>query len=187
MRLFFAIELPADAKAALAAAREALDLDPRRFRVSRDETLHLTMRFVGEVEETRAPVLARAGERAAAATRAIPCELAGIGSFPRGTRARVVWAGIADRSATGELARLASRLESEIRNAGFPPEARPHTPHVTIARARERSGGALSLPAAGGTLARFTASELLLVRSELGPGGARHEPIAAFPFLAGAR
>jgi 2'-5' RNA ligase len=112
------------------------------------------------------------------------CEIAGLGAFPKASRARVVWAGIVDRSATGELAALADRLETEIRGLGFPPEARAFAPHVTIARTRGRGGAALRLPEGTGPRASFVAKELVLVRSRLHPSGAHHEAIASFPFLA---
>lgn len=184
MRLFFAIELPAEARAAIAKARDLLGLDPHKFRAARTETLHLTLRFVGEVEESRVPALVAAGERAASKAPPIPCEIEGLGSFPKASRARVVWAGIKDRSAAEALGALAARLEAEVRAAGFPPEARAFAPHVTIARARGPGGFALRLLESTGPLAGFVATELVLVRSHLGPSGAHHEVLASFPFMA---
>jgi len=184
VRLFFAIELPAEVRAALARVRETPALDPRTFRAAGEDTLHLTVRFVGEVDDARVPLLVTAGERAAAGVPPVPCEVAGLGSFPHGSRARVVWAGIADRSEAHELERLARRLEDEIRGAGFPAEERPFAPHVTLARARERRSGGLRLPAPSGPIASFAARELTLFRSRLGAGGARHDALATFPFLA---
>jgi RNA 2',3'-cyclic 3'-phosphodiesterase len=185
LRLFFAVELPAEVRAAIARARDALALDPRAFRAGRAGAFHLTLRFLGEVEESRVPVLVSAGERAAASARPTPCELSGAGAFPKPGRARVVWLGVVDRSATEELRRLADRLENEVRAAGFPPEARAFAPHVTIARARGPGGSAVRLPEGVGAGPTFVADELALVRSRLDPSGARYEAIASFPFLAG--
>lgn len=187
MRLFFAIELPSEVRAALARVTSTLALDPRTFRAAGEDTLHLTVRFVGEVDEARVPLLLTAGERAAGGVAPVPCDVVGVGSFPGGLRARVVWAGIADRSEARDLARLASRLEDEIRRAGFAAEERPFTPHVTIARCRERRGGAVRLAAASRPVASFSARALTLFRSRPGPSGAQHDVLASFPLLAVAR
>ena len=168
----------------LARVRDTLALDPRTFRAAGEATLHVTVRFVGEVDEARVPLLFAAGERAAAEVPAVPCAVVGLGSFPHGSRARVVWAAIADRSEPQDLARLAARLEQEIRGAGFPAEDRPFTPHVTLARARDRRSGRLQLPASSGPIASFAARELTLFRSRLGTGGVRHDALATFPLLA---
>jgi 2'-5' RNA ligase len=184
VRLFFAVALPAEARAAIAKARDALALDPRTFRAGRTDAFHLTLRFLGEVDESRVPALVSAGERAASSARPIPCEITGVGAFPKPGRARVVWVGVVDRSATDELRRLAERLENEVRDAGFPPEGRAFAPHVTIARAREPGGSAVRLPQNAGAEASFVADDLALVRSRLDASGARYEAIASFPFLA---
>lgn len=187
MRLFYAIALGADVQAALAASLASLDLDPRRFRAAPPAAYHLTLRFLGEVDGGRLPDLAAIGKRAASSVGPIPCVVSGLGTFPGGPRARVIWAGIEDLSAEGDLASVARRLEDALREAGFPAEERPFVPHVTLARARARGPAAVAIAPYRGPIARFVAAELSLVRSQLGPGGSRHEVLAAFPFLAPAR
>lgn len=179
MRLFFAIDLPAEVKAHVAAACDALALDRARWRLVRADALHLTLRFLGEVDASLLPALRAIGSGAVARLPGIPCSLGTLGTFPRGARARILWVGLEDRSAGGDLARLARALEDGVRGAGFAPEERAFAPHVTIARARTPTRPPALPPAA--PQASFVARELALVRSHLGPAGSRYELVEAFP------
>src|SRR5262245_8762258 len=163
----------------MADALGALALDPTRWRAVRPEALHLTLRFVGEVDAALLPELRGIGSAAAAGLAAIPCALGAIGTFPRAGRARILWVGLRDLSPGGDLARLARSLEDGVCRAGLAPEPRPFAPHVTIARARA-SARAPSMPP-GGPEASFVARELSLIRSRLGAGGSRYELVEAFP------
>ena len=185
MRLFFAIDLPADLKAGVAAARDALALDPVLWRPVRPEALHLTLRFMGEVGPERLSTLASIGRAVAAPYPPIPCALGAIGAFPRASRARVLWIGLHDRSAAGDLARVVGALEERLRDEGFPPEDRAFAPHLTIARAK-RPARAPSIPS-GGPEGTFVACELLLLQSHLGPPGSRYELVGTFPLCQDAR
>ena len=179
MRLFFAIALPTDLKARLVAARDALALDPALWRPVRPEALHLTLRFLGEVDPERLGAVSSIGRAAAASCSSIPCELGAIGAFPSAGRARVVWIGLDDCSPERDLARVARALEDGLREGGFPAEERAFAPHVTIARAK-RASRAPSIPAAGPE-GSFVAREFVLLRSHLGPTGSRYDLVGTFP------
>jgi 2'-5' RNA ligase len=142
------------------------------------------MKFLGEIAEDRLVGAKAALARAArapespgpTAPRAFRLELDGLGAFPPHGPVRVVWAGCgAGAEALGDLA---SAVEEAFAAEGFPPEARPFSPHLTLARVKD--------PVAGRKLARALASvpaepfgsvavsSLVLFRSELTPRGAEH-------------
>ncbi|MCA1630274.1 MAG: RNA 2',3'-cyclic phosphodiesterase, partial [Acidobacteria bacterium] len=101
------------------------------------------------------------------------------GTFPPRGAARVLWLGVKDES--GRLAQLQRRLEQECEAAGFPAEPRAFKPHLTVARLRTpKDAHALSEAHRHATFGPydFQVSELLVIRSELGPGGSRYTPLS---------
>jgi 2'-5' RNA ligase len=138
----------------------------------RSEKLHITLKCLGEVDEPRVADLRGAAERAAQSVQTFGLRIEGAGSFPPRGPARILWLGVADDS--GALAHLHHRLEEECEGLGFAREARPFHPHITIARLR-RPEGARSLATLheekGFASAEVSVADLVLMRSELGPGG----------------
>lgn len=180
-RVFCAVELPTEARARVAEhiahLREAMP--DVRASWDRAEKLHITLKFLGEIELPRVEALVRASARAAASAQGFELAIEGAGAFPPRGLPRVLWLGVSDPS--GGLARLARRLEDECATAGFAREKRPFHPHLTIARLR-RPEGARRLAdrhqETGFETVGFAAAELAVVRSELGPGGSRYTAIA---------
>lgn len=132
MRLFAAIDPPADEIAALSAAVDPTD---GRLRWVRPEQWHVTLAFYGEVAVDVEPDLTERLRRAAARTPPFDLRVAGAGTFPsQAGRARMLWAGL-----TGDvdvLSRLADRCSAAGRRAGVDMEDRKFRPHLTLARAR---------------------------------------------------
>ena len=182
LRLFFAVELPAEVRSRVARYAEGLRARaPADVRASweRAEKLHLTLKFIGEVEAERAEGLKIAAASACAGGEPFAVTIAGTGAFPPRGAPRVLWLGVADSG--GGLARLHARLEEECAAEAFPREQRPFRPHLTLARLRAPAGAARlahlhSCSDFGPET--FTVGELVLVRSELGPGGSRHTPLS---------
>ena len=143
------------------------------FRWATAGNLHLTVRFIGNVE--LALVEGIADRLEASAGPAFRLALGDVGLFRRSRLARVVWLGISEGD--GALQALAARVETECRNAGLAGEVRPFQPHLTLARARARDGASLPELPPVVRLDPWTAKELVLYRSHLGKGGAVHEPI----------
>lgn len=151
------------------------------FRWVAPEALHLTVKFLGDVDP------ARVGDAATAATAAcnrqpgpVEWSLIGGGTFGGTYRARVVWIGVEEPE--GGVTRLHEALDAELAARGFPPERRRFAPHLTIARSRADQGADATWVAA---LAEhpFGASrsrELLLVRSTLTPKGPVYETLQKF-------
>ncbi len=148
--------------------------------------LHFTLKFFEELPETKRPAAESAAAKAAAGSAPFSLALAGLGTFPPRGPARVLWIGC--RGGSAALVALASAVERELALAGFPPEARPFSAHLTLARVRDARGGRAAAELAsesaefdGGILG---VREVVLFGSVLGPAGALHTPLARFP-LAG--
>ena len=186
LRLFCAVWLPEGLRADIAAHAEGLRRAFPSARASwpHAEGLHVTLKFLGGVERERAGALSRAAAAAAEGLRPFELSVEETGTFPPRGAARVLWVGVKDPS--GGLARLQGRLEEECEKAGFPREARAFRPHLTVARLRPSSeAAALSDAHRRAPFAphAFAAAELLVIRSELAPGGSRYTPLSRHPFV----
>ncbi len=181
LRTFVAIQLPEDVLAAIARARRALDarLASRALRWTRPDGIHLTLKFLGETPADVIPEVERRLGEALAGVSSFALELAPLGVFPSPAAARVVWVGLA-----GDLQALADaqrRVEEAISPLGYPTEKRPFSPHLTLARVadfaapadRREIGSAVSAAPVPPRL-RFEVQAVSLMRSQLGPGGARY-------------
>jgi 2'-5' RNA ligase len=172
VRLFAAVYPSEDARTDLAATLARL---PTHGRSVRPAQWHLTLAFLDDVPTGRVPEVRSAIEQSAAEVPAFTVRLGGAGAF-----GRVVWVGVGGD--TGPLATLAEGVRGRLRDGGFPIDTRPFRPHLTIARGVQtrRPDVSTALAAlAGYTGPPWRVRQLVLVQSTLGPGGARHEPIAA--------
>lgn len=182
-RIFCAVEVPDDLKSRVAGHIKRLREESPHARASweKPEKLHLTLKFLGEIEPSRVEDLSGAASRAAANVEPFRLTIAEPGAFPLQGQPRVLWLGIED--ASGRLAALQRSLEDACAAAGFPREPRPFKPHLTIARLRSPQG-ARQLAAAHREAhfepQTFNVSELVLMRSELGPGGSRYTLLSSY-------
>jgi 2'-5' RNA ligase len=180
MRLFTGLDLPEDVVGNL--ERLLGELRPAaRIGWSTPANLHITTKFIGEWPDGRLEELKRA--LAAVEARApIAVAVRKVGFFPNARAPRVFWCGV---EAPG-LARLAADTDDATRRLGVEPEKRPYSPHLTLARIKERqdSGGlAKAVQAlAGAEFGRFEARRFFLYRSRLQPGGSVYTKLAEFPF-----
>lgn len=187
MRAFVALPCPPLLRAALGQALEAWRRTGASIRWSRPELVHLTLRFLGDhADPERLERLGAGLGRAAAATPPLTVRPGPTGAFPGWGRPRIFWLGLEDG---GGLLPLAAAVEEAARRAGFPAEERPFTPHLTLGRAKGARIAAPIVEAVRGwrpETGEETLEEMVLYRSELGPAGARHEPLVRHP-LAGGR
>ena len=182
-RLFCAVELPGEARAVafahLARLRATLAA-PARVSWEREEKIHLTLKFFGDVEAGKVSALDAALAGAAAVTPPLALRLQDAGLFPSTARPNVLWLGVSD--ASGNVARLHARIEDECAAASFPRERRAFHPHVTLARIREANGETRRLARRHVKLGfgplEFAAREIVLMRSVLGPGGSAYTPLS---------
>jgi 2'-5' RNA ligase len=175
-RLFVAIRPPEEIRDLLI---DAMD-DSAHFRWQDDEQLHLTLRFIGEVERSVADDLANALVR----IRAEPFQLriAGVGRFEQ-RDSGALWAGVEPKA---PVAALAAKVERVCQQVGLKPERRAFHQHITLARWKgrrsreladflERKHGLLSAP--------FEVREFILFESRLSRHGAHYERVASYPLI----
>jgi 2'-5' RNA ligase len=175
MRLFVGIALPEDLRARLSEMQQGVPgarwVDP--------DNLHLTLRFVGEVDSVRAQDLDAALVQVHAARFGMT--LAGVGCFGQGRKLRALWVGVAP---VPELDRLQHRVERAVQTAGVTPEGRKFKPHITIARFKGDPGHWLHHHLAQHAAFRavsFEVHEFVLYSSLLAPAGAIYTPEAIYP------
>lgn len=177
MRIFIALDIPAEIRARLseymARSREWAP-DARWTHV---EGLHVTLKFVGEASDE----LLQRMKSALATVKAAPLEVKfeGVGFFPNPNVARVFWAGV---NGGGDLPRLASMIDQALETVGIERESKLYHPHLTLARSAK---GPLSQlrrllsdnPAHFGTM---TAREFFLYRSQPQKGGSKYTKLERF-------
>ena len=129
MRLFVAIALPEEVQDSLARLGNGLP----GARWVAPENLHVTLRFLGEIDGSDAQDIDAA--LAEIQVPAFPLTIAGVGRFGDGRHVRQLWAGVEPHP---ELLRLQSKIESAVVRSGQPPERRKFKPHVTLARFKSR-------------------------------------------------
>lgn len=150
---------------------------PHDLRWQNDNQLHLTLRFIGEVERPVAEDVA--AELARVRFDRFAIALGGVGKFEK-RRSGALWAGVEPKD---ELKALAAKVERACQSAGIEPEQRAYRPHITLARWNgrvpsldrflERHGGLASEP--------WQVDEFILCESRLGQGGSHYEPVEGFP------
>lgn len=180
-RLFIALDLPEDVTGALDRLCEGLP----GIRWSDPDQFHLTVRFIGEVDQG---VFYDVGEALADVHHA-PFELAlkGLGQFPPRGAPHTLWVGVDDPS--GGLASLRRRVERRLEEAGLEPERRKFVPHVTLGRLKspppeERLASYLFRRNLFRTEA-FPVSSFGLYSSKLRPEGSVYTLEASYDFVAG--
>ena len=175
-------EVRAALSGAAAGLRRAIGPPAERLRWTDPSTLHLTVRFLGDVAEATLPAVLAAVGAAAAGGRPLELAATGLAAFPSARRPRALALALGGEVAA--LQALAAALEVGLVATGLPREPRPLRPHVTVARARERRGGpdlTVALAACPASGLRWTAGALTLFESHLGAGGARHEVLLEAP------
>jgi 2'-5' RNA ligase len=176
LRLFVAVELGDGVRQALSDLQDNLrERGLERLRWVRGEGIHLTLKFLGDTQEEKVPQISEALSRAVAGTRRHRLSLGRIGTFG-GKRPRVLWVDLVGD--TVELASLQADVEKGLSGLGFEREKRRFSPHLTLARVRPETSADMAeaiAKAIESVRAPDTAvlvSELALIRSTLGPGGA---------------
>ncbi len=183
MRAFIAVDLPESIRDALAQAQALFRPSASDARWVRLEGIHLTLKFLGEVQPGM-DVKVEEGLRSVArgGFGPIRIEIKGFGFFPDAKRPRVFWAGV---EAAPALAELAANVEAAMESLGLPREGRPFRPHLTLARFKEpRAQPALEKALERreeSNLGAFEAREFFLFESRLSPGGAEYRKVARFP------
>jgi 2'-5' RNA ligase len=173
-RLFVAIRPPAAIRRLLLGAMGGIS----GARWQSEDQLHLTLRFIGEVDPHRADDV----HAALGAVHQAPFEIAlsGIGTFERRGQAETVWAGVAPHE---PLKSLHKKIDAALVRVGVAPDERAYLPHITLARLRRGSGHVGNLLEQSGALASppFPVADFALYESTLTPEAAVYSIVERYP------
>jgi 2'-5' RNA ligase len=194
MRIFIGIDLDSEVRTRISRFLEGVESFAPEARWMRPESLHVTLKFIGEQKQEQVEAITERLERIKGTAFAI--RFAGYGFFPTAKAARVFWIGI---QVGPPLAELAGNIDAAVAELGVPREDRPYSPHLTLARgsAGRRSGSPKPQKGDGrntifavldkrlaimGQLdfGSMTAHEFILYRSQLSPGGSKYTKLRRF-------
>jgi RNA 2',3'-cyclic 3'-phosphodiesterase len=187
MRLFVALDLPDEVRGKLAGAVDACKhLAPQGVRWVRPEGVHITLKFIGHIEDAKLPEFLGALAKVYVDSP-IELDVRGIGFFPNAKRPRVMWCGVI---ASPNLRQVAGKVESVLEPLGIARESREFSPHLTLARinATPRQMAPLLAAAEGFAERQFATmrtTEFHLYESILQRGGAVYRKVETFMFLKG--
>jgi len=178
-RLFIAVELPDSVKHSLSRLRTPIT-GAKWVPV---EQLHLTLAFLGEVDETATGLLLAA--LSAVKVPEFTLRFSEAGCFPNRSRPRMLWVGLKQNP---HLNSLAAQVRSAVLECGIPQEERPFSPHITLARLKQPAGHEVAHflnqphpPASS----KFAVREFILYQSRLTTAGTVHSPLKAFSLMTG--
>jgi 2'-5' RNA ligase len=183
IRSFIAIELPDDVRSALAELQTELQTNkPPQVKWVDPYGIHLTLKFLGNIATAKISDVTNAIEQASRGFSPLSLEVKGLGVFPNFQRVRVVWVGVGGD--VERLKQLQQRIDSNLVPLGFARESRPFTPHLTLARVREKATpteqqhlGQLVAGTRFETTHLFTAESINLMQSQLTTEGAIYRQI----------
>jgi 2'-5' RNA ligase len=174
IRLFIAIAIPASIKAELAGLGRSLP-GARPVPV---EQMHLTLKFIGEVEDSM--FLDVRGALSEISRPQFALWLHGIGTFPPRGNPRILWAGV---QPTGDLLALRQAIEKKLAEIGIPREKQKYSPHLTLARLNNSPLHRLQQVLAGNAFLRtseFAVAAFSLFKSQLTRNGAIHTLVNSY-------
>jgi 2'-5' RNA ligase len=190
-RTFVAIEIPEARRDDLERLRSHLEPDIPNARWVGRPQLHVTLAFLGDVENHRLDIVREAAAEAAGSVVPFELTLAGLGAFPKPSHPRVLWVGLGGSGVAG-LKRLQASLVDRLRAVGVPPADDRFSPHATLARFKTGPGRG---PAPdlrpvvqrhqGWFTEPFRVPELLVFSSVLRPGGPIYEARHRLPLHPG--
>jgi 2'-5' RNA ligase len=192
LRAFIAVELDLSLRQALGNIQAQLRNQLRRtlspdVRIQwvRPESIHLTLKFLGDIPEERVPDIQAVLSRVAGGHVRFAAQAEGLGVFPDARSPRVLWVGLTTHA--DALTRLAADVETALDGIGFPPEGKPFHPHLTLARIKEQSravGRALAdsrVLEQAAPVGAVAVNAIALMKSELTPSGSLYEKLREVP------
>ena len=178
IRSFIAVELPSGLKNELAELETQLKkASPPVVKWVDPNSIHVTLKFLGEIFEASIDELMLAIEESAQGILPFQLEVRGVGAFPNLERPQVLWTGV--KGELEKIAQLQKRIESNTEQLGFPRESRVFSPHLTLGRVRDEAGpnerrrlGKLLADTTFTALHNVDVDAVNLMKSQLTPGGA---------------
>ena len=173
IRTFIAIDIPGSIREKIAGFQAELKRHKADVKWVRPGGIHITLKFLGNVEEQKIDEIEQAVRNAVEGLNAFTLSVGGSGVFPNDRRPRVLWVGVKEGSSI--LVQLAERIENECAHLGFEKEKRKYSAHLTLGRVRSQKGiGSIIevMKTMGFEGESFKVSEILLMKSDLKPTGA---------------
>lgn len=185
-RIFIAVDISETARQRAAEYIDDLRLEFSGLRVGweRPEKLHITLKFLGDVEDEKVAEVVESLNSSAGSSRCFEVELSGTGVFPSPSNPRILWLGLHDQD--GKLSATANAVESGCALLGYKKEKREFSPHLTIARLREpHKAQQLAVRHLSNKFepVSFEVSEIVIYESKLQPTGSIYSKLAAVPLL----
>lgn len=183
LRTFIAVEISAETRARARQLFERLKGTDAKISWVKPECLHLTLKFLGDVDLRDIPAVCEAVTRAVADLPPFEIEVHGAGAFPTGARPRTIWLGVG--RGADDMVALHDAVDGALGAFGYRREQRRFRPHLTVGRVR----GGRDLDALGILLAQHadfaggvtSVDEVVVMSSELTPDGPEYEPLAVAP------
>lgn len=184
MRTFISVELPDEVKKNITELVNELKTTEASVKWVEAENLHITLKFLGWVEDRKVDNLIDLTTKAVAGAGSFKAKFEGLGTFPEGKRPRVIWVGTAE--GRDKLCNLAKALEETLSKAGFLSEEKEFKPHITIGRVKEKKGvDKLKEKIKGIKDAKFgeaLVDRIYIMKSTLTPKGPIYEKIKSITF-----
>jgi RNA 2',3'-cyclic 3'-phosphodiesterase len=176
MRSFVALNLPQHERQRLHDSLAPLRERGLPVRWNPADHLHLTLKFLGDIEGAEIPRIAEALRDLAVRHPPVRLEIGGLGAFPSLRRASIVWIGVAPDAGLLELQRA---VELVLTRLGYAREPKPFRPHITLGRTRgsARPPDVERVVATHSWTSTVAVDSLDLMRSHLETAGARYEPL----------
>jgi len=184
-RTFVAVELPETVRRRAADLTSRLALGSGRVKWVEPENLHVTLKFLGDVETTDLPEICSGVRAACGGINPFEMVLGGAGAFPRKESPRIVWLGLTDGAES--MKRLYSAIDAELGQLGYRGEQRQFTPHVTLGRIRTPNPteaadlGQRIVKAASFEAGPAPVTEVVVFSSHLSRQGPRYEVVGRCP------
>jgi 2'-5' RNA ligase len=175
LRLFVAVPLTDEARHHMS---HLLDGGAIPGRLNHPDKWHITLRFLGEVDEVGKDRVSACLDGADLGV-SFRVRWGGLGAFPRPSKANVLWVGV--EQGFEHLEGLHETVEDALESAGFPPEDRPFRPHLTLSRIRPQQDVTALVERTESLGIAMPVDRIVLYRSHLGGGAARYEELESFP------
>ena len=174
IRTFVALEMPVVVKRQVVFVAHHLS-HLGQMRWVRSEGVHLTLKFLGDVEENRVADIVSVVQQVASKFQPLALSTAGLGGFPRLERAQVLWLGV--EGDLEQLRVLQGRIAQKLEGLGFERERRQFFAHVTVGRARRKPVRVTAENVKTWRAVNFTIDRVSVMKSTLRPEGAVYTPL----------
>jgi len=181
LRTFIAIDIPGNILSEIRELQEGIKDYGFKIRWVRPESIHLTLKFLGDIKAVKINEIAEAISKTVVRYTPISLQAKGVGVFPGIKRPQVLWVGLAGQ--LEPLVSLQKTLDENLETIGFPMEKRPFKGHLTMGRMKAKIDvkkfGDVLMTFRSFESEAFTADKIILYKSELKPSGAVYTELAS--------